>query len=117
MTIPQEVIDAIRGSKATYQSLANKHYIPYHYVRAIKLGKTKFNDKKDFKPEVQEKDYPFGKYPKTKYEVYSYKNQLYSFVTTIHSEEECIDFLLDRITPFHKEVRLYKTIGGVRFKI
>lgn len=35
----------------------------------------------------------FGKYPKTRYTLFINKKSAYSFVTTIHPEEECIERL------------------------
>jgi transcription initiation factor TFIIIB Brf1 subunit/transcription initiation factor TFIIB len=37
--------------------------------------------------------YPFGRYKKAKYKLYINKEVQYSFVTTIRSEEDCVEVL------------------------
>jgi hypothetical protein len=53
-----------------------------------------------YKPYIQDKPYPFGKYEKATYELWVYSRLIYSFVTTIRSEEECVDVLLDKYLEF-----------------
>lgn len=40
--------------------------------------------------------YDFGKFKKAKYLLIFRKKVVYSFVTTIHTEEECIEIMIDK---------------------
>lgn len=73
---------------------------------------------------MQDRLYPFGRYPKIKYEAvvgnaFDTNNIIYSFVTTIYTEAESIEILYEKIVAHtnHKEwmrmnavVRLYKNV-------
>lgn len=45
--------------------------------------------------------YPFGKFKKAKYLLIFRKKVVYSFVTTIHTEEECIEIMIDKAKYFY----------------
>lgn len=52
----------------------------------------------------------FDKYKKAKYSLYINSYVSYFFVTTIHPEEKCLSFMMDRIDNFH-------LIGGFSYKV
>ncbi len=61
----------------------------------------------------------FGRYPKAKYEIFGGKTFIYSFVTTIHSEEESIKLIKEKINEgsWYNVIRIYKTVRGERILI
>ena len=55
--------------------------------------------------------YSFGKFKKTKYLLIFRKKVVYYFVTTIHTEEECIEIMIDKAKYLYTyEVRNFKII-------
>jgi hypothetical protein len=116
MKIDQAVIDDIKTSRATHTWLSRKYDLTVHYIRAIKLGKDRFFDRLQYEAALFDKPYEFGKYPKTKYECYNGEALIYSFVTTIHPEEYCIDVLLDRLllSSHDGKMRMFKTVNGIK---
>jgi hypothetical protein len=117
MKIPQEVIDDIKKSPLRVRELRIKHGLSRHYVWAVKRGKLRFNEPKEiYSVAFQDKPYPFGKYPKTKYEAFKGVALVYSFVTTIHSEDYCVDVLLDRLllNSTAGKMRMFKTVNGIK---
>jgi len=55
--------------------------------------------------------YPFGKFKKAKYLLIFRQKIVYYFVTTIHTEEECIQFMIDKAKYLYTyEVKNFKVI-------
>jgi len=61
-------------------------------------------------------NYSFGKYKKAKYKLYVNNQVAYSFVTTLRSEEECVDLLkkmaINAVSKYTKSFSITKTIEG-----
>ena len=61
-------------------------------------------------------NYNFGKYQKAKYRLYVNNEIAYSFVTTIRSEEECVDLLkkmaTNTVSRYTKSFSIKKTVDG-----
>jgi hypothetical protein len=56
-------------------------------------------------------NYPFGKYKKTKYLLMFGKDISYYFVTTIHTEEKCLEIMIDKAKSLSREgKKFYKII-------
>ena len=56
-------------------------------------------------------NYPFGKYKKTKYLLMFGKDITYYFVTTIHTEEQCLQIMIDKAKCLCREgKKSYKVI-------
>lgn len=113
----------MRASTLPFEELAAKFGIREEYLKKIlkKESRIHIGHIRDICESDQE--YPFGKYPKTKYEIFSshLPDPIYSFVTTIHSEERSIEFLLERAVKYSRLQNLslwvIKTVDGVKTKI
>ena len=60
--------------------------------------------------------YPFGKYKKAKYKLYVNGEVQYCFVTTIRTEEDCVDILKEMVSgsmsKHSKSFSITKTVDG-----
>ncbi len=74
----------------------------------------------DYSPSDLERDYAFGKFPKTKWEVLDGRIVIYFFTTTIRSDEECKVIISQKIKEKIKingMIRVFKTVDGIRQQV
>lgn len=73
----------------------------------------------DYSPTDLEKDYAFGKFPKTKWEIMDGKLQVYFFITSIRTDEECKRIISQKIKERRANgmIRIFKTVDGIRRQI
>lgn len=137
MKFKKEIIEDIRSGKLSLREAFEKHQMFPEYYRKIKKGHVRKNiESKVGRPSSRYKTtkyspltinsadpvYPFGLYPKVKYEVFVGTKIIYSFVTTIHDEEKCKKILLEKVserlnnsTP--RAPIMYKNIDGIKTQI
>lgn len=71
-----------------------------------------------FQMYMQTENIPFGKYPKTKYELHIYYSCVYSFTTTCRDFDYCLNYMKDLAdnwnTPTHKRAVVFMVRNGER---
>lgn len=127
MKFKKETVTAIRQGSLSVSEAKDIYGMCSRYFRKIKKGTVRKETRKPIirymPPKIpsiidsSKPIYPFGLYPKVKYEIYwDYHKPLYSFVTTIHTEEESIKVLETKIG-YKKGIKMYKTIDGVKTEL